>query len=527
MTHSHRTTSLLLILSLLLPLTTHGSDSAVSSTTTTTTSHPTHKEDRALYSSNIADCVATTLRAHEQGISSGGDSSGGHRRELSSTAGSDGAASVNDTNATSTSFAHASGTHAHASAQEVGFFTLCMFIGVVCRTWLEPKICFRFVPYTVCLISIGVCIGALSIFTQYDDSTSSLNHHCHLGKVQTKLPMGCDYDVASCTCLNWFDRLNVNILADISPHVILYIFLPPLIFESAFFMDIHIFVRSFWGIMALAVLGVTVATGVTGLILMYGVSQFNFSCLDYSPLANFDTAMMVGAMLSATDPVAVVQLLKSLGASPELGTLIEGESLMNDGTAYAMFLIFQARSQYHEVQLHMPSEVCTLEDSLMKAVNNGSGTGCLDNVEGVNIFNTALNLIALGPIIGYFVGRIAVTIVEFIYNDVIIETAITVLAAYTSWCVAEAVGSSGVLSVVLTGLAMSHSRGLAFTEKAKHFLHEFWEMVGCVFFVFFVLASACWCCCCSCCCSCSCSCSHSQSFSFTAFQTNLGTFSTP
>ena len=122
----------------------------------------------------------------------------------------------------------------------------------------------------------------------------------------------------------------------------------------------------------------------------------------------------------------------------------------------------------------------------MKAVNNGSGTGCLDNVEGVNIFNTALNLIALGPIIGYFVGRIAVTIVEFIYNDVIIETAITVLAAYTSWCVAEAVGSSGVLSVVLTGLAMSHSRGLAFTEKAKHFLHEFWEMVGYVFlFCFF------------------------------------------
>lgn len=43
---------------------------------------------------------------------------------------------------------------------------------------------------------------------------------------------------------------------------------------------------------------------------------------------------------------------------------------------------------------------------------------------------------------------------------------------------AEYYHSSGVLSVVVTGLIMSHGRGLAFTEKAKHFLHEFWEMIG-------------------------------------------------
>ena len=68
--------------------------------------------------------------------------------------------------------------------------------------------------------------------------------------------------------------------------------------------------------------------------------------------------------------------------------------------------------------------------------------------------------------------------VEFVYNDVLIETTMTVLAAYTSWCLAEYFHSSGVLAVVVTGLWMSHGRGLAFTEKAKHFLHEFWEMLG-------------------------------------------------
>ena len=229
---------------------------------------------------------------------------------------------------------HKSGTHAHASAQEVGFLTLCIFIGVLTRTWFEPKLFFKMVPYTVILIGIGGIFGFISIMTQWDDSTNAYNHHCHLLHNQTLKPNGCNLKVGDCKCENWFDLLNVNILHNTSPYVILYVFLPPLIFESAFFMDIHIFVRSFAGIAALAVLGVTVATFVTGYFLQYVASTFQGSCINYEPLANFDTAMMMGAMLSATDPVAVVQLLKTLGASPSLGTLIEGESLLNDGTAY-------------------------------------------------------------------------------------------------------------------------------------------------------------------------------------------------
>merc|ERR1719361_634051 len=50
---------------------------------------------------------------------------------------------------------------------------------------------------------------------------------------------------------------------------------------------------------------------------------------------------MFGTIVSATDPVAVVALLKDLGASKKLSTLIEAESLMNDGTAFVMFLVFQ------------------------------------------------------------------------------------------------------------------------------------------------------------------------------------------
>ena len=54
---------------------------------------------------------------------------------------------------------------------------------------------------------------------------------------------------------------------------------------------------------------------------------------------DFITCAMFGAIVSATDPVAVVALLKELGVSKEISTLIEGESLLNDGTAMVMFLI--------------------------------------------------------------------------------------------------------------------------------------------------------------------------------------------
>jgi NhaP-type Na+/H+ or K+/H+ antiporter len=61
--------------------------------------------------------------------------------------------------------------------------------------------------------------------------------------------------------------------------------------------------------------------------------------LGYNGTFTFEAAVLFGAIVSATDPVAVVSLLKELGASRKLATLIEGESLFNDGTAYVIFLV--------------------------------------------------------------------------------------------------------------------------------------------------------------------------------------------
>ncbi len=389
--------------------------------------------------------------------------------------------------------------HEHASAAEIGYLTLALFLGVICRKWLVPNLFLNFVPYTVNLLMFGGLIGIASIFTQFDDSHDNYNPFCHATEAELlrhgkPLDVNCRNNSALlnttaplCKCEDWFDYANLNILHNISPYVILFVFLPPLIFESAFYLEYHIFCRSIYAITAMAIVGVTIATFVTGFFLMYVVSMFQTN-ISYLPLADFDTAMMMGAILSATDPVAVVQLLKSLGASRSLGTLIEGESLLNDGTAYAMFLIFKQRSVYNMLSKYQPTETCGANTINGACSDNSTTVASISGLAAIGVF---MQLALLGPIIGIVIGWLTARLVEVTHRDVIVETSLTLLSAYTSWCVAEAIKSSGVLAVVATGLYLSQCREVTFTHQAQHFLHEFWEMLGYLLNTFiFLIAGA-------------------------------------
>jgi hypothetical protein len=86
-------------------------------------------------------------------------------------------------------------------------------------------------------------------------------------------------------------------------------------------------------ILALAVPGVILSTVLTACILRFVLHP-------YHERWNWNASLTTGAILSATDPVAVVALMKELGVSERLGTLMEGESLLNDGTAIVVFNVF-------------------------------------------------------------------------------------------------------------------------------------------------------------------------------------------
>jgi sodium/hydrogen exchanger 10/11 len=123
----------------------------------------------------------------------------------------------------------------------------------------------------------------------------------------------------------------MGVIKDLDPQFMLILFLPALIFESAFSSDWHTFKMQLSKILILAFPMLMAATFLTALVMFY--------ILDYGKVMSFTDCVVFGSIISATDPVAVVALLKELGASKKLATLIEGESLLNDGTAMVIFMI--------------------------------------------------------------------------------------------------------------------------------------------------------------------------------------------
>jgi CPA1 family monovalent cation:H+ antiporter len=115
-------------------------------------------------------------------------------------------------------------------------------------------------------------------------------------------------------------------LADLklTPELVLFVFIPTLIFESAFNLDARQVSRNIWPILTLAIPGLLGSTLIIGLI----INLFT----DFGIMV----ALLLGAILSATDPVAVISIFKQLGVPERLTVLVEGESLFNDATSLVL-----------------------------------------------------------------------------------------------------------------------------------------------------------------------------------------------
>ncbi|HEX8268112.1 MAG TPA: cation:proton antiporter [Pyrinomonadaceae bacterium] len=112
---------------------------------------------------------------------------------------------------------------------------------------------------------------------------------------------------------------------ELTPELILSLFIPPLVFEAAFHLEFKSLRENWLPIIVLAIPGVLLTTVIVGLIVSFGIG------------ISLSTALVFGALIAATDPVSVVSLFKALGAPKRLTTLVEGESLFNDGTAIVLF----------------------------------------------------------------------------------------------------------------------------------------------------------------------------------------------
>ncbi|KAH9309627.1 hypothetical protein KI387_037538, partial [Taxus chinensis] len=231
---------------------------------------------------------------------------------------------------------------------------------------------------------------------------------------------------------------SIRLWANINPDLILFIFLPPLLFESTFSMEAHQVKRCLGQMVLLAGPGVLISTFSIGTMIRL---MFPFGW-------NWTTSFLLGGLLSATDPVAVVAFLKELGASKKLSTLIEGESMMNDGVSIVVFRLF-------------------FEMVLGKSLN-------------VPKYIQLLSQVSFGAIaLGLLFGLLPFAWLGFTRNDVVTELTLTFAVSYIAYFFAEdGVHVSGIITVTTLGILFSSLVKLSFKWERQQVMHNFWEAIS-------------------------------------------------
>ncbi len=228
-------------------------------------------------------------------------------------------------------------------------------------------------------------------------------------------------------------------LVNLSPELILFIFLPPLLFEAAWNIQWSRLKSDLVPILLYAILGVVIC--IVGLV--FGLQQFAG--------ASLATALLVGASLSATDPVSVTALFRELGVDKRLTTLMEGESLFNDGVAVVAFNLLLA--------IALTVEQFDVSLTLARfGIFAGIG-------------------MALGSLIGFGISFLTQR-----FDIPLVEQSLTLVSAYGTYIVAEELGGSGVIAVVTTGLILGNfGSRIGMNPRTRLVVSEFWEFLA--FFV--------------------------------------------
>ena len=209
--------------------------------------------------------------------------------------------------------------------------------------------------------------------------------------------------------------------------VVVFVFLPVLVFAAALGIDLRAFAGNLGAILALAVVAFAVSAVVVGLTLhlVLGTALV--------------VAFLFGVLISATDPVAVVAIFRELGVPRRLLAVVEGESLLNDGVAIVLFAI------------------------LLEAATGGSVSLAAGALDFVSVF-------AGGALVGALIGLAAAAVLPWL--DRLPAVALSLAVAYGSFVLAdEVLGFSGVMATAVAGMVLA---GLA-PSRARAEVREAWE----------------------------------------------------
>ncbi len=221
---------------------------------------------------------------------------------------------------------------------------------------------------------------------------------------------------------------------ELTPELILALFVTPLVFEAAFHLNVRELRRNLPAILLLAIPGVILTMFIIGGMLLFSIHL------------SLPIALLFGALISATDPVAVVALFRTLGVPKRLTVLIEGESLFNDGTAIVLFNL-------------MLAVVITNKVNLLASVGQ--------------FFIVSVGGILVGLVLGLMVAQVITRV-----DNYLIETTLTTVLAFGSYLLADKLGFSGVLAVLMAGLVNGNIGQQGMSPTSRIVIFNFWEYVA-------------------------------------------------
>ncbi|MEC7875777.1 MAG: cation:proton antiporter [Pseudomonadota bacterium] len=236
---------------------------------------------------------------------------------------------------------------------------------------------------------------------------------------------------------------ELNFLLDfqLSPDLVLYLFLPVLVFESAINLDARSLIKDIVPILVLAIPALVISTAIIGLGLWF-IEDFNIIY-----------ALIFGALISATDPVAVISLFKELGAPHRLTILVEGESLLNDATAIVLFNILLGISIWEQF-------------------------GVFDFYVAIAEF---FKVFFGGLSIGIIIGIITSEILHRIHANISAYLIMSIVVAYSSFAISEhLMHVSGVMAVVSSAITLGLLGVSRIPQRERETVDETWDVLALV-----------------------------------------------
>jgi len=224
-----------------------------------------------------------------------------------------------------------------------------------------------------------------------------------------------------------------NLSLPISPHLILAIVLPGLVFEAAFRTTLEVLRPAAAGVLLLAIPGVVVVAAIVAVVLAATTGL------------SLEEAFVVGAMVAATDPAAVLSTFRRVAVPHRLATTVEMESLVNDGTGIVLFAV-----------------------ALEMLTGGGSAGGAAVQFVVSIIASSGLGLV---------LGRAMAGLVGHVHHH-ITELALTGLLAYGAYLAADAVGFSGVIATLAAATVFGATGRGSLTKRTIETIDVVWEWVA-------------------------------------------------